>query len=262
VPDLLATYAKETDKADRLQHHIQEQAAKHMQHSLLASFKTNVQRAALLSSSAPHAGIPLTCIPLDDRPSHYMPTPLFNQYVRLRLQLPPNDTHRLVCNVLQCSERLSSDEQQTHHHQACKHFTRETIRRHNAVLNTVLRLAQDAGFEAAKEEPVLDAHGHNLRPDAILTSALASQPVLYVDVAIVHPAVSSYRNQSASVKAPLAAAAAREKHKHHKYDAVAAADHARFVPLVMESYGAFGKEFDSFLSCLASAAAVHKMREK
>jgi len=257
VPELLATYAKPTEKADKLQHHILQQAAKHTQHSLLAAFKTNAERAALLSASAPHAGVPLTCIPLDDRPSHYMPTPLFNQFVRMRLQLPPNDTHRLVCNVLQCSQRLRSEQDQVHHHHACQNMTRESIRRHNAVLNTVLHLAQDAGFEASKEEPVRDANGHNKRPDAILTSALPSLPILHIDVSIVHPAAASYSTQSASIKAPLSAAATREKLKHHKYDAVAAKEHARFIPLVMESYGAFGREFDSFLSSLASAAAVH-----
>ena len=36
----------------------------------------------------------------------------------------------------------------------------------------------------------------------------------------------------------LSAAAIREKRKHHLYDAVARSDHALFVPLVMESYGA------------------------
>ena len=70
---------KPTDKSDKLH----QQAAKRVRRFLLASFKTNAQRAALLSASAPHAGIPLTCIPLDDRPSHYMPTPLFSQYVRM-----------------------------------------------------------------------------------------------------------------------------------------------------------------------------------
>ena len=34
-------------------------------------------------------------------------------------------------------------------------------------------------------------------------------------------------------------------------------DHALFVPLVMESYGAFGRECDCFLSRLANVAAEY-----
>ena len=76
-------------------------------------------------------------------------------------------------------------------------------------------------------------------------------------MSVVHPAASSYSPQSASILKPLTAAAAREKRKHESYDAVAQADQARFGPLVMESYGAFGREFDSFLSDLGTVAAEH-----
>jgi hypothetical protein len=64
VPALLATYSKPTPLADKLQHHIQEQASKHVHRALLASFTRNAQRAALISASAPHAGIPLAFLML------------------------------------------------------------------------------------------------------------------------------------------------------------------------------------------------------
>ena len=256
IPALLATYSKPTPHADGLQHRILNQASKHIQVALLASFNKNAQRAALISASAPHAGIPLTCIPHVDHPTHAMTTATFNQYLRMRLQLPPNDTHRRVCNVLQCSERLPTDQDQVHHHQVCQNMkSRASTVRHNCILSTVLRLARDAGFATAREEPVRDEHGRNIRPDAIITSTVTSHLVLYLDVSVVHPAASSYTSQSASTLKPLAAAMTREKRKHELYDSVARNDHALFVPLVMESYGAFGKEFDSFLSSLGSVAA-------
>ena len=187
-----------------------------------------------------------------------MTTTIFNQYVRMRLQLPPNDTHRLVCNVLQCSTRLPTLQDQVHHHQVCqKTKSREATMRHNNVLNTVLRLARDAGFATAKEEPVRDEHGRKIRPDAIITSSITTHQVLYLDVSVVHPAATSYNNQAASIHKPLCAAAAREKSKHESYDMVARTDHALFVPLVLESYGAFGREFDSFLSSLGSVAGEY-----
>jgi hypothetical protein len=78
---------------------------------------------------------------------------------------------------------------------------------------------------------------------------------MYIDVSITHPAAQSYNTQAANLTNPLFAAKQRERSKHVKYDAVASQDSARFIPLVLESYGAFGKEFDSFVSVLGSAAA-------
>jgi len=258
VPELLTTYSDSSSSAEGLQHHILDQASKHVQVALLASFTRNAQRAALISASAPHAGIPLTCIPHVDHPTHAMTSTIFNQYVRMRLQLPPNDTHRLACNVPACSQRLPSAQDQIDHHQTCQNMTsRESTIRHNYILNTVLHLAREAGFATAKEEPVRDEHGNNLRPDAIITSTITSHQVLYLDVSVVHPAALSYNPQSASTLKPLAAAKTREKRKHASYDTVARNDHALFVPLVMESFGAFGREFDSFLSSLGSVASEY-----
>lgn len=129
--------------------------------------------------------------------------------------------------------------------------------RHNYVLNTVLRLAREAGFATSKEEPVRDEQGRKLRPDAIITSTITTHQVLYLDVSITHPSAASYNAQAASASKTLFAAAVREKHKHDLYDIVARTEHALFVPLVMESYGAFGKEFDSFLSSLGSVASEY-----
>jgi hypothetical protein len=264
VPALVTTYSKPTPYADQLQHRIQQQASKHVHRALLASFTTNAQRAALISASAPHAGIPLTCVPHIDHPNRAMPNTTFNQYIRMRLQLPPHDNNRLVCNVLQCGTRLPTTHDQVHHHQVCRNMTsREATIRHNYVLNTVLRLARDAGFATAKEEPVRDEHGQKLRPDAIITSTISVHRLLYLDVSVVHPAAKSYSAQSAFVQKPLAAATTREKRKHRLYDAVARTDQAVFIPLVIESYGAFGREFVGFLSSLASVAAeYHGFDEK
>jgi hypothetical protein len=193
-----------------------------------------------------------------------MPNTTFNQYIRMRLQLPPHDNNRLVCNVLQCGTRLPTTHDQVHHHQVCRNMTsREATIRHNYVLNTVLRLARDAGFATAKEEAVRDEHGQKLRPDAIITSTISVHRLLYLDVSVVHPAAKSYSAQSAFVQKPLAAATTREKRKHRLYDAVARTDQAVFIPLVIESYGAFGREFVGFLSSLASVAAeYHGFDEK
>jgi hypothetical protein len=256
VEALLTTYSQPTPLVDGLQHHIQLQASKHIQRAILASYTSNAQRAALLSASAPHAGTPSTSIPSADNPGLVMPSAQFDQYVRMRLQLPPRDIVTATCNVLQCGAELPDDIARTHHHQVCKHIrSREATLRHNTVLTTVLRYVRDAGFAAAHEEPVRDDKGHKLRPDAIITPCSPQYPVMYIDVSVTHPAAQSYNTQAANVTNPLYAATQRERIKHAKYDPVAAQDSARFIPLVLESYGAFGKEFDAFLSMLGSAAA-------
>jgi hypothetical protein len=160
VEALLTTYSQPTPLVDGLQHHIQMQASKHIQRAVLASYTSNAQRAALLSASAPRAGTPLTSIPSADNPGLVMPSVQFDQYVRMRLQLPPRDIASATCNVLQCGAQLSDDIARTHHHQVCKLIrNREATVRHNKVLTTVLRLARDAGFAAAHEEPVRDEKG-------------------------------------------------------------------------------------------------------
>ena len=256
VTAMLLTYSKPTPLVEGLQRHIQQLSYKHTQRGLLASFTTNAQRAALLSASAPRAGMPLTSIPNADHPSPVLPSNLFNQYIRMRLQLPPRDTPLSMCNILQCNTPLSTDIERTHHHQVCKHIrNREATLRHNKVLNAVLRIARDAGFAASHEEPIRDEQGHKLRPDAIITPSTSNHSTMYIDVSITHPAAQSYNTQAASITNPLVTAKARERMKHSKYDRVATQDNARFFPLVLESYGAFGREFDSFLSLLGSAAA-------
>ena len=256
VDALLLTYSKPTPLVDGLQHHIQQQCYKHIHRGLLASYTTNAQRAALLSASSSRSGIPLTSIPNADHPTQVMPSALFNQYVRMRLQLPPRDVSPDVCNILQCNTPLTTHIEKTHHYQVCKHIrNREATLRHNKVLNTVLRLARDAGFAASHEEPIRDEKGQKLRPDAIITPSTPNHPTMYIDVSITHPAAQSYSTQAAAITNPLVTAKTREHIKHTKYDNVAAQDNARFVPLVLESYGSFGREFDSFLSVLGSAAA-------
>ena len=117
VSALLSTYSKPTPLVDGLQHHIQQLSYKYSQRGLLASFTTNAQRAALLSASALRAGIPLTSIPNADHPTPVMPSNLYNQYVRMRLQLPPRDTPQSMCNILQCNTPLTTNVEQIHHYQ-------------------------------------------------------------------------------------------------------------------------------------------------
>ena len=54
------------------------------------------------------------------------------------------------------------------------------------------------------------------------------------------------------MKDPLVTAYKREQRKHHVYKKLAEQDNAKFIPLVLETYGGFGTEFDAFINKLSA----------
>jgi hypothetical protein len=67
----------------------------------------------------------------------------------------------------------------------------------------------------------------------------------WFDVSVTHPAAASYVRQAS--QQPLHAASVREKAKVAKHGSNARAAHASIVPVVFESYGAFGESAQGFI---------------
>jgi hypothetical protein len=78
--------------------------------------------------------------------------------------------------------------------------------------------------------------------------------VIYVDVSVVHPTAVSYRLTAS--RRTLSTAARAEGTKARQYAERAAAEHADFVPFIIESYGGFGKQARRFANEIAAHARI------
>lgn len=78
--------------------------------------------------------------------------------------------------------------------------------------------------------------------------------VIYVDVSVVHPTAVSYRLTAS--RRTLSTAARAEGTKARQYAERAAAEHADFVPFIIESYGGFGEQARRFANEIAAHARI------
>ena len=78
-----------------------------------------------------------------------------------------------------------------------------------------------------------------------------SDRVVFLDVAVAHPAAPSRGNSTA----PLAAARALESAKRKKYARLAARQGASFLAFAVETYGAFGAQAEQVIKLIVSRNA-------
>ncbi len=233
---MLSTYSSidSASKSRQIQHHITGQVNKFAYTNLLTR-STPIQRAMLGSASAPSAGLAFTVIPTCSEFS--FTSPYFNQITRLRLGLPYYDQHAIPDD---------------HNHDRDQ---QGEIFRHNLVAHSIIRIAQDAGYETSREVNLLDDTGVGRRVDAVLYSQYASRPSIMVDVSIVDPCAPSHIKPAASKS--LACASTREKEKDKTYLPIVKQNHGIFYPLVAETYGGFGNKLTRFLKLLQMDAIDH-----
>lgn len=112
------------------------------------------------------------------------------------------------------------------------------------ILQRLSHVIQKAGGSVRIEPNWFDGK----RPDAHVYFA---QDNVMIDVSVIHPAAPSYARSGAA--SYLGACRLREKHKEAKYRDVTREEEARFVPFVMETFGAMGTQASSFLKELGCA---------
>ena len=212
---------------------------------------------------------------LPNAAEHTIITPYFNQSIRLRLNLPPHDMSTSYCDVQQCGKILVDTIDVTHHHFSCRQLKRKEITfRHDLIVNTVLRIARDAGYATHREPRIIDDLQTSTQPDATLYSLHSNRQPIFIDVSVTHPCAPSYVHAAGRAHHPppqvisdastssLASAShptikQREHTKINYYAQVTHDHHAIFYPLVMETYGAIGEQFIKLLAILASDAAEY-----
>jgi hypothetical protein len=201
------------------------------------------------------------------------------QAVRHRLGLSAAD--EIVPQVCVCGARFADDPD--HYHSCVKLRSSSLTLRHNAIVNTLARLATEAGWLVTVEP------NDHLRPAPAAAAAAAAAPLapmdaaaadrvscsdepesehwnrhgdllllrhnakLYIDVSCTRPTnASSLSSQPAVAHTPLVSTAVRAKQKEAKYKAIAEANGYTLLPFVVETYGGMGKEALRVLQFLAA----------
>ena len=129
--------------------------------------------------------------------------------------------------------------------------------RHNMVLHNIVKLCRQIQFHCNLEPTFRDIRNARNRPDATLISGTPLIQSTMIDVSIIHPGSNSYVNNIGQNK--LGCASKREKDKINKYQEIAYSEHMKFIPLVMESSGAFGKYFIDFINQLSTQVADQRI---
>jgi hypothetical protein len=115
------------------------------------------------------------------------------------------------------------------------------------VLRALSVVCAQAGINAELEYRSFAERDDRLRPDARLT---APDIDLITDVQVTTPSARSLATASAAKT--LHAASLRESQKTAKYRAYAEREGVRFLPFVVEAFGAFGKQSQHILSIIAA----------
>ena len=208
----------------------------------LAALKSSFSRhssdyARLVSLSSPFAGLWLTTLPTDS--AFTLSDPHFSSSSRLRLGLPPvDDLRHCFCGTSLTQHPL--------HFLNCNQLRSSFISRHDRLLQLFAPVSRLVGI-TVQIESHLDNQDSS-RSDALFFFPSSSA---HTDVSVIHPPAPSYYKQGHT---PLHAASTCEKRKDLLYADRARQQGARFFPLALESFGAFGKRLQAFLLVLDEEA--------
>ena len=222
-------------------------------------------RAIMLCATAPGASIIFTTLPICS--DYQLSDKEFEFAVRLRLNIVPrndmlNSSGQLMnfeCRICDSKHRrtfTSINEVCAHAHKCNKMKRTINTQRHNMVLLTVTRLFREVGHHTELEPWAYDIRDVRKRPDATCISTRANVVPIMVDVSITHPACDS---RVAIGQKSLGCAKDRELYKTNKYAGQAVNENMKFVPLVMETTGAFGRELARLLRQLSIQAADERV---
>jgi hypothetical protein len=211
----------------------------------------NTNKARLNSASGKNSSRWLTTLPTC--PELQMSDAIFSIAVRHHLGCPLPAPIRCLCGQ-QVTET-------NHFHTCIKVRCRGANFRHNLIVSRYASACRRAGYSVTVEphsysdDPVgngPNARAKALRPD--LTVA-GFNTVTMLDVSVTHPSAQSYVVAAAAKHG--AAALLREQSKRAKYQAFARRNGCAFLPLVVETYGTFGKDATDFHRKLSEDALIH-----
>ena len=224
----------------------------HLFNVLLGSL-TIADRARLLSASSPHASSWLTVIPSERQGLHLDP-PVFQTALKWWLGLDTAEGSHCAL----CPEKMLDP--LGHHATTCKRGG-DVVFCHNKLRDILAETCRRAHFSVQVEAGcnLTSDHSHS-RPADVLISNWVLGKTAACDLSVTSPLNSKILSE-AGVTAG-AAAHATELRKHEANDAKCSDLGWVCIPLVVESYGAWGKEALEAFSMLASRLATSSSRPK
>ena len=176
-----------------------------------------------------------------------MPDYAFRIACRTRIGLPPTSDlpDECVCSCRRSDKKLR---EYPNHFQDCKKTNHATIRRHDAVSQTLASAIREIGGVAIVEPHSLSSMDAK-RPDVDYTLPDGSHGI--IDVTIRNPTAPSNIRIAQS---RLAVASKAEQEKKAKYSSMVDEIDTAFIPFAVESLGAFGECAEKFVSELAALA--------
>eukprot|EP00731_Ephydatia_muelleri_P011027 Em0005g1613a len=210
-------------------------------------------RARLLSASSPHASSWLTVTPSEGQGLHLDP-PVFQTALKWWLGL--DTTEGSICAL--CPDKMLDP--LGHHATTCKRGG-DVVFRHNKLRDILAETCRRAHLSVQVEAGcnLTPDHSHS-RPADVLISNWVLGKTAACDISVTSPLNSNIMSE-AGVTAG-AAAQATELRKHEANDVKCSELGWLCIPLVVESYGAWGKEAMESFSSLASRLAITSSRPK
>src|SRR3569623_1893719 len=240
IPDTIADFWKPGGgiaALPRRQHGIYSQLILHQYRDWFDSANLK-EKQRVVSSSATNAGLWLTS--LQSLPELSLADDYFLLAVKHRLGVCPMDDLPDVCS---CKAKLADDSQ---HFFSCKKLMRKAMTvRHDAIVRLLRDAFHHVGAVVHVEPRLYDTE--RVRPD--LDILLPDQNVM-INVAVTNPVAPCRKTPY-----PLAAANDLQSTKNRKYANCATQRGGRFIPFVLETHGALGKQADAVLKLLAKDAS-------
>ena len=223
----------------KLQHHLSEQYYNHIMSGLFDAASPS-SKARLLSLSAKHSGSVLHVIPkafaftMTDREMKDF------IHVRLGLGFRQEDGAKNACSA--CGWIFGDESVHIEHALTCQKMKKTTqLFRHNAIENQVAKSLKDVAFFVAHAPKMDDA-----QPDLEFCFREEERPTL-LEVSVTHPSTASNLSKNHSDMYPGSSAISREREKTNKYRHL----QRKVIPIVVETYGAFGPQITEFLKVIA-----------
>ena len=210
-------------------------------------------RARILSTSSPHASSWLMVIPSEGQGLHLDP-PVFQTALKWWLGL--DTAEGSVCAL--CPDKMLDP--LGHHATTCKRGG-DVVFHHNRLRDILGETGRRAHFSVQVETGcnLVPDHSHS-RPADVLISNWALGKMAACDISVTSLLNSNIKSE-AGVTAG-AAVQATELRKHEANDVKCSELGWLCIPLVVESYGAWGKEAMESFSSLASCLAITSSRPK
>jgi hypothetical protein len=196
-----------------------------------------------IDSASREGGVLITTIPKHD--DLRIKSDLeFVERLSMRLGLPISYINEQPCTCNNNTNLIGADGY--HLLSQCKFSSKTKIETHNAVRDTWIELARNAGYKVEREDNIFCqsvlGNSSKVKMDFVVKNYKGLSPLL-ADISVIDPrSLLSQNRNGRQIHEPGDAAAKREKEKIAKHAVLTANNDAVFKPLIIESFGRWGEE--------------------